>query len=121
MSNTAYLCCSDFAGIYPSAQAKKYKSEKHTVACAVERVPLLWLALFRKNNLKTETIETDDGSITVTAPVATLDQVLKQMSAAIERLDAVFPKNGSLATHATLLEKALRKAGGKYVTIELDE
>lgn len=121
MSNLAYLASSSFSGIYPSAQAKGYKPEKQTVACAIECVPLLWLALFRDADLTTETIATDDGDVTVTAPVTTLAKGLKQLSAAIPRLEAVFAKSGSLGLHAALLKQALQEPGGKYITIELDE
>jgi ankyrin repeat protein len=121
MSNTAYLCCNHFPDIYPNAQAKGYKPQQQTVACAVEHVPLLWMALFRKSDLQTAKIETDDGVIIATAPVTSLEQGLKQLAAAATRLEEVFSKNGPLHTHAALLEKALRGSGGKYVTIELDE
>lgn len=123
MSNTSYLVCSDFPRTYPSAQFAKFDAEKHTVACGVECVPLLWLALFRAEDLRTDKIKDASGNlIQEPAPVVARTKALRRLENAAELFDAAFAKkHGSVAEYLDLLMEALSEYRGKYLTIELQE
>lgn len=108
MSNRAYLVASPWRRRDPSS-APRFDEDLHTVATAVARVPLLWVALFDANDL-------DDGT-----PVSAVAPALARLPAAVARLESLWPARGSLASHAEALTTAVRAARGKFVAIELDE
>lgn len=123
MSNASYLVCSDFPRTYPSAQFATFDAEKHTIACGVECVPLLWLTLFRAEDLRTDKIKDADGNvIQEPAPVVARTKALRRLEETTELIDAACAKkHGSIESHRDALLKALSKYRGKYLTIELQE
>ncbi len=108
MANRAYLCCSPWRRSDPSA-AHGFAPDQHTVATAIGRVPVLWLAAFRTTDLV--------GG----APVCATKAALARLATAAKRLDPWFRSRGSLAVHAAALADAIRRVRGAYLTIELDE
>lgn len=120
MSNNAYLCCSPFERIYPS-EAPDFDDRQHYVAMYRDVVPLLWLALFRTEDVRGETGQEGDPSMAHAAcPVAGTDVALKRLRASEAVLDRLFPTS-RLSQHAALLREAIEDWGFPYVTIELDE
>jgi hypothetical protein len=126
MPNTSYLCVTGHDGLYPSATLPDYDPALHTLACDVGCVPLLWLALFRPGDLRTETFaadpddgEDDPGTVVATAPVAAKQTALARLDTAVPVLERLF--DGPLGEHATLLRHGVEAMPGTYVTIELDE
>ena len=69
MSNRAYLCATDLDTIYPSFVDRRYDSQDQTIANDVQALPLLWLALFREEDLRRETLKADGQSIPAFAPI----------------------------------------------------
>ena len=135
MSNNAYLCSSDFPDIYPS-QEESYDPDRDTIAYAEYCVPLLWLALFRRGDLRERNVEarrrsskrqtglappTETVTVTVKAPLAPKNQAIHALRDAMPHLNHVFAANGSLNEHARLLGSALVDAPGRYVSIEINE
>jgi hypothetical protein len=122
MGNTAYLCCSNFERTYPSFDNPKFRPEVHTLAGARQCVPLLWLALFRPDDLRTDVLLSEDGDdLGDAAPFARTSEALARLDAGVARLEKALPGIGPLAGHAELFREVFRKTRGKYVTIELEE
>ena len=108
MSNRAYLVASPWRRTDPG-NAPAFDPEKHTIATAVARIPLLWLSLFSPADLV-------DG-----APVASVKTALSRLDQAAGLLAKRFSSRGSLTEHASALATAIATAKAKYVTIELEE
>lgn len=123
MSNYSYLCCSDFPRLYPSERFKAFVQEQHTIACDVNCVPLLWLALFRPSDIRSQRVrfEGDDLPLTIRAPIAECSVALTQLENSLPTLQQLFSVNGSLVQHAQRLGQALSESRGTYVTIEMIE
>jgi hypothetical protein len=63
MSNESYLVVCDTPDIYPSREMSPEQTADRVVACDVQNVPLLWLAMFRPADLVSRTLEPErDGS-----------------------------------------------------------
>ncbi len=126
MSNLSYLCASDFNRIYPSFENPEFKPEQHTVACCVEGVPLLWIAMFRPDDLREAQFQvTRDGgevdTLRAWAPLAPRQKALDQLKAAVPLLNRLFADWGALDQHAQFLEETVDDAKGDLLTIELEE
>lgn len=118
MSNTSYLWCSDYRGLYPSHKGDPYDPELHTVACDVDGVPLLWLALFRTTDLRQRTLELEGEKLRVIGPVAKTSEAVKQLLGSAPLLEEALPTLGPLGSHARMLAECLENADGRYVTVE---
>ena len=123
MSNNAYLCCSPFERIYPS-EAPDFDDRQHYVAMCRDAVPLVWLALFRVEDVRSDSAEEEEegGADTAHAacPVAATEAALRRLHTAEADLERLFPAS-RLSQHAALLREAIEDWGFPYVTIELDE
>ncbi|MEV7225476.1 hypothetical protein AB0M79_00440 [Polymorphospora sp. NPDC051019] len=123
MSNRSYLCVSTYPSIYPAFAKSDYDPKLNTVAADVNCVPLLWLAMFRAADLRTETFEVTEGrhteKVVATAPVAPVERALTQLDAAVPVLERLFGE--PLAAYAALLGAGVRAGEGDHVTIELEE
>jgi hypothetical protein len=133
--------------IYPTFADPAYDPAVNLVATCAGHVPLLWFAMFRPADLVTQAFETDDGPYVVVAPVTTRQQALKNLAAALSRLDELFPEDvlrgtwsgrvsrsrenlfrdplfpagGALRGYAGMLAEAVGGAPGPWVTVEWDE
>ena len=56
MPNRSYLCVTDHHTIYP-AMNQDFDSETQILADGVRQIPLLWLALFRRDSVQDKTIQ----------------------------------------------------------------
>ena len=121
MANRAYLCQSDHDSLYPSFVDEEYDSAAQTLASDVEAVPLLWLALFRPQNLRQQTFEVDGEEITVEAPIVERATALAQLEESRPYFNSLFEAAGSLDDYYAFFRQLLESATGKYVTIELQE
>ncbi|MET8978306.1 hypothetical protein ABZX85_22090 [Streptomyces sp. NPDC004539] len=132
MPNSSYLCSCDQPVLYPSSQAGGFDPRTGVIATDAQAVPLLWLAMFRPDDLVTEVFtfeeDADDGDdadeddvIEATAPLAPKSRALARLDAALPALARLFPAEIPLDAHAALLREAVERAPGAYVTIELDE
>ncbi|MEV6521584.1 hypothetical protein AB0M43_06590 [Longispora sp. NPDC051575] len=122
MANSSYLCAMDEASLYPSSTVEGFDPATGVVAFDRYCVPLLWLALFRPADLRTETFTFEDGeAVQATAPLVPKDRALAQLDAALPALGRLFAAEGPLDAHAALLRQAVEKAPGGYLTVELDE
>ena len=121
MANRSYLCVSDVETLYPNVGDPDYNCEVQTVACDVYCVPLLWLALFRPADLRTQVFEVDGAQVRGTAPIAPKTIALGQLTRAIPTLNRLFAAEGPLDEYAALLRTAVAEAPGQFVTIEMEE
>ncbi|MDA1361413.1 hypothetical protein O1R50_17430 [Glycomyces luteolus] len=146
MPNSSYLCTADRDSLYPSTTVEGFAPETDVVACDARCVPLLWLALFRPADLRTQTIvieadpdavyaefdettgdfvevpgEEEDEVVEAVAPIAPKDRALAQLDAALPALNRLFETEGPLHDHVALLRQAIAAAPGGFITIELDE
>jgi hypothetical protein len=121
MSNYSYLCTSDLETTYPSFVDKQYNPDQQTIACDVECVPLVWLALFRPADLINKTYMVEGRQVATTAPLCELATALKHLDEALPYFNAVFSEEGALDEFFALLRKGVAAGDAKYVTIEMQE
>jgi hypothetical protein len=126
MANLAYLCVSPFDRLYPSFKNPDYDSSTHTVACCRDGVALLWIGLFRPDDIREAVFQVSERNqgeqaVAAWAPIASRDAAIRQLKEAVPTLDKLFPQWGGLAPHAELLEEVIAAADGPFVTIELEE
>ncbi|MDN3241563.1 hypothetical protein [Glycomyces tritici] len=146
MPNSSYLCTADRDSLYPSTTVAGFAPDTGVVAYDARCVPLLWLALFRPADIRTQTIviEADPDAyvaewdpktgdfvevpggkegdvVEAVAPLVAKDRALTQLDAALPALNRLFAAEGPLDDHAAMLRQAVATAPGRFITIELDE
>lgn len=147
MPNSSYLCTTDAESLYPSTTVVDFEPSTHVVACDARCVPLLWLAMFRAADIRTQTIvieadpdavcvefdeatgdfveveggDEEDEVVEAVAPLVAKERALAQLDAAVPVLNRLFEAEGALDDHAAMLRRAVAAAPGKFITIELDE
>ncbi len=121
MANRCFLTASNVKSIYPSFADVEYCSENQTIANDVEYIPLLWLALFREEDLENKKFDIDGEEVNVTAPLCTKQKALKQLRSSVNYLCKIFPNFDNINDYAKMLEKALNSVDYKYISIELQE
>ncbi|MEV0567519.1 hypothetical protein [Dactylosporangium sp. NPDC050588] len=109
--SAVYLCAGGRPGIYPMEQDSEYDAEQ-VVAVADGEVPLLWLTLFRADDVSAG--DTPWGP--ATAPVVGRERGTTNLAAAVPTLDRMF--GPPVTTHADLLRQALQWSPGGWLTIE---
>ncbi|WP_405096615.1 hypothetical protein [Micromonospora sp. NBC_01412] len=119
MANRSYLFVTDHDGICP-AWADVPDIANQVLAEDVYAVPLLWLAMFRPDDLATATFppDDDDDEVRVTAPIAPTRRALDQLDAALPTLARLFADEGPLHEHAALLREGVAGMPGRFVTID---
>ncbi len=123
MANRAYLCCTSKKHTYPSFQEADYDPESQTVALCAYAIPLLWIAIYRAEDIIVDELEVEGQIVREPAPVVNRSQVVARLEEAIPRIESVFPQNGPLLEHARLLGTAISEIepAYQYVTIEMEE
>jgi hypothetical protein len=117
MANYCYLCCSNWAKVYPS-RLRGYSAEANTVACDVWSVPLLWLAGFRKGDLKKSSVTLDGERTSVVAPLASTESFVAALTDRLAVLQQALSGGDALEEWASFLVKAIRSTSGSQVTVE---
>ena len=121
MANYAYLCATDLASTYPSFVDEDYDSDVQTVACDVYCIPLVWLALFRPQDLLQKVFSVDGVDVPTEAPLVERTVALRQLRAALPYMNEVFSSEGPLDAYFDLFEQAVLEVDAKYLTVQLDE
>jgi len=121
MSNYSYLCATNSETTYPSFTDPNYASSEQTVACDVWCVPLLWLGLFRRNDIVTRTFDVEGDKVYTEAPLVDRMVALKQLEESLSYFNEVFREEGPLDEYCAFLRQAVSDVGLKYLTIELQE
>lgn len=120
MPNTAYLCVSDEFLLYPSSFDPNFIPSTHTVASQLESLPLLWMALFREDDVfEQEATDTSGNEISLWAPLVTIKKGIHQLKDVSNYLDGIFQDYGDVSPHASELVRALETCGRTHVTLEL--
>ncbi len=121
MANSTYLCATLEKKTYPSLRTNDFDAEQRTIAMAVDSVPLLWLAIFRPEDLLSESLVTKEGqSLATVAPVVARRSAGKRLKDGAKRLRPIY---GSLDEQIKLLLQAIATVdpSQKFLTIELAE
>lgn len=121
MAFRAYLAMSNLDTIYPSFVDEGYDSDEQTVVTCVDQLPLLWLALFREDDLRRQTFDVDGEATPAFAPVCSKQKALAQLAAALPRLERALPELGPLGDYVAMFRAAIEPMPYEYVTIELEE
>ena len=96
VANYAYLCATDLATTYPSFVEENYDSDVQTVACDVYCIPLVWMALFRPQDLLQKVFRVDGMDVPTEAPLVERAVALRQLREALPYLNEVFSVEGPL-------------------------
>lgn len=121
MSNRAYLAASNADTIYPSFAEPSYDAPEQLIATDVEALPLLWLAMFREQDLQQKVFQVDGDDVPAFAPLCSKEQALKQLALATPYLCQIFPTFDRLPEYAELLRAAIEPLPYRFVSIELEE
>jgi len=123
MANSAYLCCTGKEHTYPSGQQPNYDPKCQTVAHCDYAVPLLWIAIYRIEDIRIDELEVEGQILREPAPVVHRRLVARRLEESTPRIETVFPQSGSLVEHAKLLRTAIAEIDSSYsyVTIEMEE
>jgi hypothetical protein len=124
MANSVYLSCALKEHTYPSFQESDFDSDEQTLAYCEHLVPLLWLAVFRPEDIRVDELRDEDGKVyREPAPVVARSKVAARLKEAVPRIEAVFPKNGSLKHHSKALADAVKPVDKRFrwLTMELQE
>ena len=121
MANRSYLCGTDLKTTYPSFVDPDYDSDRQTIASDVWCVPLLWTALFRKDDIVRQTFKVSGRKIKVEAPLARRKKAIRQLEEALPYFNRLFVKEGHLDEYVSYLLEAVKAAKYRYVTVELQE
>ncbi len=121
MANRSYLSVTNTDTIYPSTAEADFTPEEQTVAQGVYCVPVLWFALFRPTDIRSQVFDVQGDKVTGIAPISDVAVALSQLKAAIPSLNEMFKRQGKFDGYADLLSQAIQSTGRKYVTIESEE
>jgi hypothetical protein len=122
MANRSYLVCCDFDGMCPSERWPRFDPVHHVLAYDVCCVPLLWLALFRRSDLRVTSLAEKSGQhYPYVAPVAPVAVAREQILAAVPALNHLFGHLGAFDEWAAVFRQVLDNPPGKYVSLELTE
>jgi hypothetical protein len=121
MGNSSYLCVTDKKLTYPSLNDVDYKYEEQTISMDVYAVPLLWICLFKENDLVKETIESDGYTYNVVSPLTETDKALENLEKSEAFLCDLFRPESLTKEYFEMLKEAISSAGKKYVTVEIQE
>ncbi|MEX2175090.1 MAG: hypothetical protein WD872_12065 [Pirellulaceae bacterium] len=121
MANRTYIVLTDTCTIYPSAIEPDFLPEKQTAAQGIYCLPLLWVAMFRIDDLKAQQFEMEGERVDLKAPLARTQKALAQLEAAQEILQTMFADQTSVMDYCALLREAVTGVQREWITIELDE
>lgn len=121
MSSRCYLATSNLDTIYPSFVEEKYDAAEQTLCTDVDSIPLLWMGLFREENIRRETFEVEGTSVTVEAPVVEREKGLQQLRSSLYFFNKMFARDGQLDDFVAMLIKAVSGVSSKYITLEMQE
>lgn len=121
MSNRSYLASSDQDTLYPAFAQSGYDASLQTIANDVGAVPLLWIALYRPGDLRSQTFEVQGQQFTVEAPICERTTAIRQLEAVLPALNALFEAEGPLDGYVDFMRQALHAAPYRFVTIEMQE
>lgn len=129
MANRVFLNCCDIERTFPN-NLPGFDAKKHVIASCSNALPMLWLGLFRVEDLRLDIFETEEKSfigdvenieskaVALPAPITDKEKALAQLSQSLEKFDALFAESGSVAKHIEYLSAAVSAAEGKYVSID---
>jgi len=127
MSNNTFLCGSDYKIIYPAFSQKIkyseiYNSDEQTYLESAGCIPLLWILLFKSEDFVTETFITEEGNVTVSAPVVEREIAISRIRKDEEFVKSLFNDNGNLSYYIDLFVNHLESNPKfKYISLELQE
>jgi len=120
MCECCYLTNADINRIYPSFNNKDYDPEQDTVLLAAEYIPILWIVMFKEEDLQTETFRLDNFTYTLTAPVACKQKILQTLAQRQKIIKKYFKTNGNTDQYFKLFNEHINKFEHKYFSIELE-
>jgi hypothetical protein len=123
MSNRAYLTATDHERIYPSFGDLPFDAE-HGFALACDGcVPLLWIALFSAEDLRSHRFRLGKSAkpLDAVAPLCARERAIGRLTERGAFLDELFEENGGLGVFTQALSRELGRVGGKFVSIEYEE
>ncbi len=121
MANRSYLCSSPLNTIYPSFVQADYDSDEQTIACDVYCIPILWMCLFRPEDMVTQSFTVDGETVPGRAPVADRTRALAALARARPVIVQLFRQRGDLGPYFDLFRQAVEASPFEFLSIELEE
>lgn len=123
MSNDCFLSCTNHDRIYPGLGDLEFDPAHDQVLRSSGCIPLLWLALYSENDLRTATlcVPPSDTPASATAPLVEREQALARLREREPLLADLFVDNGGLADHLSLFREHLDRYGKRYLALDYQE
>jgi len=149
MNNSSFLSCTDHDRIYPGLGDLEFDVARDQALRSSGCIPLLWLALYSENDLRTATLrvppsdtptillsEQPNGQVssaeldfppgessttTATAPLVERELGLVRLKAREAFFEDLFADNGGLANHFLLFREHLARYGKRYLALDCQE
>jgi hypothetical protein len=121
MSNCAYLCSGDQEITYPRFLEAGYDESEQVIASDVSCVPLLWVALFRADDIRRAVIRVEGQAVPVEAPLAATPKALEQFDEARPFFNSLFEREGGLDAYFALFREEIASTRGAFLTIDMWE
>lgn len=121
MANCSYLVVSDCPRIHPSFDNPNFNPGSDTIATCADGVPLMWLELFRPEDLSEAEFTPDGETVAAFAPLTTVDRARAQVVAGAQRLGELFEHPAVFSDYGAWMLENLQGGTGSNITIELEE
>jgi hypothetical protein len=120
MGNCAFLCVTNTRTIYPN-WSRRFIHDRQLVSTDVYAIPLMWLALFRPEDMARKTLTLEGRKHALQAPLATVKKAIRQLDEAVPYFNRLFRREGPLDEYAAFLREELEGIEYRYITIDLHE
>jgi len=139
MPNRSYLLATNLRLTHPLVEDSELE-QTDLVASGIHHVPLLWLAMFRPDDMVRRTVHTqtertleirptgersvrepEEIDVEVEAPITSVVRAIEQVQDALPYLNEVFEAEGKLDEYAKLFIEGLRLVTKGFVTLDLEE
>lgn len=122
MANRSYLVCCDFPDTCPGSRWPEIDARRHVLGEAAHCVPLLWLALFCRDDLRVSSVADQCGrQFTDISPIAEVATARRQLIASATTLNHLFRRHGSFERYVDALLRLFEQPPGRFVSLELLE
>ena len=121
MSNKAYLHLSDSPRPLPGRTDANVKDNESVVLCCDVCVPLLWLAMFRPEDMRQDSIAGSEGPFEFQAPLVERELALSRLEGAGERFNAILGTDWNFKPLETALKDYLLHRPGRHLSLDVLE
>lgn len=118
MSNKAFLHVSDSERASPAFRDPNVKAQDSVLLCCDLCVPLLWISMFRPEDVRNDAFEAKGKRYEAIAPVVAKEIAVERLSGTSARWNRILGTHWDLSPLEVILAGHIRKATGRNVSID---